>query len=167
MFKIKNIISGCAVLHNGLNNGIITFLLSLLCGQGFQFIVDDSGGFSAVAADFLENIADEYTNTPVLLYAVRGPGSHVNPQSRKQTVSRDLHDAVSFSKLSSFCKVIIPIGLPFLSTSKQFCLEFIISSDSLAFLVFELLFTVIGAKDFGLFGSISLSYFSNLIIWNY
>ncbi|POO02742.1 Tubulin/FtsZ, GTPase domain containing protein [Trema orientale] len=86
--------------------------------QGFQFIVDDSGGFSALAADFLENIADEYTNTPVLLYSVRGPGSHVNPRSRKQTVSRDLHDAVSFSKLSSFCKLIVPIGLPFLSTSK-------------------------------------------------
>ncbi|PON34592.1 Tubulin/FtsZ, GTPase domain containing protein [Parasponia andersonii] len=86
--------------------------------QGFQFIVDDSGGFSALAADFLENIADEYTNTPVLLYSVRGPGSHVNPRSRKQTVSRDLHDAVSFAKLSSFCKLIVPIGLPFLSTSK-------------------------------------------------
>ncbi|XP_062102108.1 uncharacterized protein LOC133811062 [Humulus lupulus] len=86
--------------------------------QGFQFIVDDSGGFSAVAADFLENIADDYTNTPVLLYAVHGAGSHVNPRSRKQTVSRDLHDAVSFSRLSPFCKLIIPIGLPSLSTSK-------------------------------------------------
>ncbi|XWS45308.1 hypothetical protein CRYUN_Cryun15aG0125500 [Craigia yunnanensis] len=86
--------------------------------QGFQFIVDDSGGFSPVAADFLESIADEYTNTPVLLYAVRGPGSHMNLRSRKLTVVRDLHEAVSFSRLSSFCKMIVPVGLPFLSRSK-------------------------------------------------
>ncbi|XP_024030194.1 protein misato homolog 1 [Morus notabilis] len=86
--------------------------------QGFQFIVDDSGGFSAVAADLLETIADEYGNTPVLLYSVRSPVSFMNPISQKQTVSRDLHDAVSFSKLSSFCKLIVPIGLPSLSTSK-------------------------------------------------
>lgn len=86
--------------------------------QGFQFVVDDSGGFSAAAADLLETIADEYGNIPVLLYSVRSPGSYTNPMSRKQAVSRDLHDAVSFSKLSSFCKMIVPIGLPVLSTSK-------------------------------------------------
>ncbi|KAL5557091.1 hypothetical protein UlMin_039327 [Ulmus minor] len=86
--------------------------------QGFQFIVDDSGGFSAVAADFLENMADEYPNTPVLLFSVRDPGSRPNPISQKQTVFRDLHDAVSFSRLSSFSKLIVPFGLPSLSTSK-------------------------------------------------
>lgn len=84
--------------------------------QGFQFMVDDSGGFSAVAADFLENIAAEYSNTPVLLYAVRPP--HLNPRSSKQKVVRDLHDAVSFSRLSPFCKLFVPVGLPFLSGSK-------------------------------------------------
>lgn len=86
--------------------------------QGFQFIVDDSGGFSAIAADFLESIADEYTNTPVLLYTVRGPGSHMNLTSQKQKLSRSIHDALSFSRLSSFCKLIVPVGLPLLSTSK-------------------------------------------------
>ncbi|GMI84027.1 hypothetical protein like AT4G37190 [Hibiscus trionum] len=86
--------------------------------QGFQFIVDDSGGFSPLAADFLESVSDEYTNTPVLLYAVRGPSSHMNLSSRKQKVVRDLHDAVSFSRLSSFSKLIVPVGLPFLSGSK-------------------------------------------------
>ncbi|WCJ31074.1 hypothetical protein M5689_012589 [Euphorbia peplus] len=86
--------------------------------QGFQFIVDDSGGFSALAADFLETIADEYTNTPVLLYSARGPSSHTNPQSLKRTVSRSVHDAVSFSRLSSFSKLIVPIGVPFLGRSK-------------------------------------------------
>ncbi|TYI01624.1 hypothetical protein ES332_A11G214700v1 [Gossypium tomentosum] len=86
--------------------------------QGFQFIVDDSGGFSPLAADFLESVSDEYTNTPVLLYAVRGPSSHMSLSSRKQTVVRDLHDAVSFSRLSSLCKMIVPVGLPSLSRSK-------------------------------------------------
>ncbi|XP_039054402.1 protein misato homolog 1-like [Hibiscus syriacus] len=86
--------------------------------QGFQFIVDDSGGFSPMAADFLESVSDEYTNTPVLLYAVRGPSSVVNLSTRKQMVARDLHDAVSFSRLSAFCKMIVPVGLPFLSRSK-------------------------------------------------
>ncbi|KAK0605095.1 hypothetical protein LWI29_022668 [Acer saccharum] len=86
--------------------------------QGFQFVVDDSGGFSAVAAEFLENIADEYTNTPVLLYAARGPGSHMSVRSRKQTIFKELHDAVSFSRLAPFSKLIVPVGLPFLSTSK-------------------------------------------------
>ncbi|KAJ4828377.1 hypothetical protein Tsubulata_017831 [Turnera subulata] len=83
--------------------------------QGFQFVVDDSGCFSALAADFLEVVADEYSNTPVLLYTVRGSGSHTTSISRQQTISRSIYDAVSFSRLSSFCKVIVPIGLPSLS----------------------------------------------------
>lgn len=86
--------------------------------QGFQFIVDDSGGFSAIAGDFLESIADEYTKTPLLLYTVRGPGSHMNLTSQKQKLSRSIHDALSFSRLSSFCNLIVPVGLPLLSTSK-------------------------------------------------
>ncbi|CAN6698409.1 unnamed protein product [Malus baccata var. baccata] len=86
--------------------------------QGFQFIVDDSGGFSPLAVDVLESIADEYTNAPVMLYAVRGSGSSMDPRSQKQRVSRKLHDAVSFSMLSSLCKLIVPVGLPSLSTSK-------------------------------------------------
>lgn len=86
--------------------------------QGFQFVVDDSGGFSAVAAEFLENIVDEYTNIPVLLYAVQGSGSRTNLQSRKPTILEDLHDAISFSRLSSYCKLIVPVGLPSLSKSK-------------------------------------------------
>lgn len=81
-------------------------------------MVDDSGGFSSVAADFLQNIADEYTNTPVVLYTARDPGSFVSSRSLKRNVSRDLHNAVSFAKLSSLCKLIVPVGLPFLGGSK-------------------------------------------------
>ncbi|XP_059640494.1 uncharacterized protein LOC132282741 [Cornus florida] len=85
--------------------------------QGFQFIVDDSGGFSGVAAEFLENVADEYTNIPVLLYSVRDPRFYMTPRSRKQTILQNLHDAVSFSRLSSFCKLYVPAGLPSLGRS--------------------------------------------------
>ncbi|GER43734.1 misato-like protein [Striga asiatica] len=87
--------------------------------QGFQFIVDDSGGFSGVAAEFLENISDEYTNIPVLLYSVRSPEFCSDPGSRKQTISRKLHNAVSFTKLSAFCKLIAPVGLPSLNVGRM------------------------------------------------
>ncbi|PUZ67665.1 hypothetical protein GQ55_3G453800 [Panicum hallii var. hallii] len=83
--------------------------------QGIQFIVDDSGGFSSVAAQYLENIADDYTNTPVLLYCVRDPVSHGSSRNQRETVIRSLHDAVSFSKLSSSCNLMVPMGLPSLS----------------------------------------------------
>ncbi|KAI3945991.1 hypothetical protein MKX01_024747 [Papaver californicum] len=86
--------------------------------QGIQFVVDDSGGFSSVAGDFLENIADDYTNIPLLLYPARDPRHYIKPMSRKDSISRALHDAVTFSRLSSFCKLIAPIGLPSLSRSK-------------------------------------------------
>ncbi|CAN0842667.1 Protein misato homolog 1 [Linum grandiflorum] len=86
--------------------------------QGFQFIADDSGGFAALSADLLESIADDYPYIPILLYTVRAPSSSTNPRNRKQTVSRNIHDAVSFSRLSSLSKLIVPLGLPSLSTSK-------------------------------------------------
>ena len=85
--------------------------------QGIQFVVDDSGGFSSVAAQFLETIADDYTNTPVLLYCVRDPVTHGSSRNQRATITRSLHDAVSFSKLSSFCSLMVPIGLPSLSQS--------------------------------------------------
>ncbi|XP_031495031.1 uncharacterized protein LOC116260726 [Nymphaea colorata] len=92
--------------------------------QGFQFIVDDSGGFSNVATDFLENISDEYTSTPVLLYAARGPGNYTNILGQHARTLRALHDSVSFSRLSSFCKLMVPIGLPSLSkVSAHLCVD--------------------------------------------
>lgn len=88
--------------------------------QGFQFVVDDSGGFSSVASEFLENIVDEYRNTPVMLYTVRGSGPKARLQSRNHKVLEDLHDAISFSRLSSYCKLIVPVGLPSLSKASKF-----------------------------------------------
>ncbi|KAK2999848.1 hypothetical protein RJ639_024539 [Escallonia herrerae] len=85
--------------------------------QGIQFMVDNTGGFSGVAAEFLESIADEFTNVPVLLYAVQAPESYTNARGQKQTISLKLHDAVSFSRLSSLSKLIVPVGLPSLSRS--------------------------------------------------
>ncbi|CAN6487029.1 unnamed protein product [Victoria cruziana] len=92
--------------------------------QGFQFIVDDSGGFSSVATDILEYISDEYTRTPVLLYAARGPGDCTNIPGNQARITRALHDSVSFSRLSSFCKLMVPIGLPSLSkVSAHLCVD--------------------------------------------
>ncbi|KAK4739349.1 hypothetical protein R3W88_003046 [Solanum pinnatisectum] len=86
--------------------------------QGIQCIVDDAGGFSGVSAMFLESIADEYPNVPVLLYNARNPSLHMDSKGRKQAISHYLHDAVSFSRLSELCKLIIPVGLPSLSGSR-------------------------------------------------
>ncbi|PKA54308.1 hypothetical protein AXF42_Ash000141 [Apostasia shenzhenica] len=83
--------------------------------QGIQFIVDDSGGFSAIATGFLDDIVDEYVNTPVLLYAVRSPCAYVGGKSQKESFSRALHDAISFGRLSSHSKLMVPVGLPTLS----------------------------------------------------
>ncbi|KAJ0240792.1 hypothetical protein HA466_0223710 [Hirschfeldia incana] len=82
--------------------------------QGINFLVDDSGGFSPLAGDFLETIADDYTNVPLLLYSLR------SQSPKKKTVSSKLHDAISFSRLSSFCKLFTPIGVPFLSGSNKY-----------------------------------------------
>ncbi|KAK6805060.1 hypothetical protein RDI58_002844 [Solanum bulbocastanum] len=86
--------------------------------QGIQCIVDDAGGFSGVSAMFLESIADEYPNVPVLLYNARNPSLHMDSKGLKQAISHYLHDAVSFSRLSELCKLIIPVGLPSLSGSR-------------------------------------------------
>lgn len=93
----------------------------MLILQGIQFIVDDSGGFSGVATEFLESIADEYANVPVLLYAARPPNSYIHTMSRNESISRCLHDAISFSRFSSYCKLIVPVGLPSLSRSMLAC----------------------------------------------
>lgn len=91
-----------------------------LLWQGIQFVVDDAGGFSGVAGEFLENIADEYANIPVLLYSVHSPDTCIDPKSKKQTISRKLHDVVSFSRLSASCKLVVPVGLPSFSMSKHY-----------------------------------------------
>lgn len=75
-------------------------------------MVDDSGGFSSVASEFLENIADDYTNVPVLLYAGRDTFSYTYASNQRKSISRSLHDAVSLSKLSTYSSLIVPVGLP-------------------------------------------------------
>ncbi|KAJ8480303.1 hypothetical protein OPV22_024030 [Ensete ventricosum] len=107
----KDVLSGGLQLEE-MNERLRFFIEECDKIQGIQFVVDDSGGFSSVAAEVLENIEDEYTNTPVLLYAVRDPGAYTYATNRKSSIARSLHDAVSFSRLSSFCKLMIPVGLP-------------------------------------------------------
>lgn len=85
--------------------------------QGFQFIVDDSGWLSSVAADFMETITDNFGKIPMVLYSAKDPVSYTTATNQKQIVSRSLHEAISFSRLSSSCKLIVPLGLPSLSTS--------------------------------------------------
>lgn len=85
--------------------------------------MDDSGGFSGIASEYLECIVDEYAQTPILLYSARKPITSTEAVRHKNSIVRALHDATSLSKLSSLCSLFVPVGLPCLTTSTY---EFII-----------------------------------------
>ncbi|CAM6084347.1 unnamed protein product [Calypogeia fissa] len=82
--------------------------------QGFQFLVDDLGGFSCVAADVLDDIVEEYGKTPISLYTVRPPD---DGPSFNGTLTRRLHDAVSLARLAPLATVTIPLGLTSIAQS--------------------------------------------------
>lgn len=86
--------------------------------QGFQFLVDDSCGFASIAVDFLENLVDEYVRTPVVMYTTRDPSSFMKFQDLRSSMTRRLHDAISFVKLSSFNGLTVPVGLSSLTKSE-------------------------------------------------
>lgn len=88
--------------------------------QGFQFLVDDSGGFASIAADFVESIADEYAHTPILMHTARDPSSYTGFRDMRSSMTRALHDAISFVKLSSFSSLTVPVGLSSLAKSQAF-----------------------------------------------
>lgn len=107
----KDVLSGGLLLED-MNERLRFFIEECDHIQGIQFVVDDFGGFSAVAVEILEGIADEYPNTPVLLYSVRDPCAYAYAINQKSSIARALHDAVSFSRLSSYSNLMIPVGLP-------------------------------------------------------
>jgi hypothetical protein len=84
--------------------------------QGFQCIVDDSGGFSAVATGLLTTLSDEYPRLPRLTFAVRPPtvprpASALNAAaSADNPLARALHDAVSLGALSDASSLYIVAG---------------------------------------------------------
>lgn len=80
-------------------------------------MVDNSGGFASVAADFLEAVGDEYNRNPKLLFSLRPPwtpptGSH------RDAVIASLHESVSLARLSSLPNLLVPAGLQQLASSK-------------------------------------------------
>ncbi|GAQ79541.1 tubulin [Klebsormidium nitens] len=84
--------------------------------QGFQCIVDDSGGFAAVAAGLLTSLSDEYPRLPRVLFAVRPhtsprPASALNAAaSANNPLARALHEAVSLAALSRASDLYISDG---------------------------------------------------------
>ncbi|KAF3333896.1 protein misato 1 [Carex littledalei] len=107
----KEVLSGGLHMEE-LNDRLRFFVEECDHVQGIQCVVDDSGGFSSVASEFLENIADDYTNIPVLLYAVRDTFSYTYASNQRKSITRSLHDAVSLSKLSTYSSLVVPVGLP-------------------------------------------------------
>lgn len=85
--------------------------------QGFQFLVDNSGGFGAVAAEFLEVLGDEYNRSFKLLFALRPPWTPLAVNHRNSVVS-SLQESVSLARLSSLTNLFVPVGLQQLASSK-------------------------------------------------
>ncbi len=48
--------------------------------QGMHVLLEDLGGFGQVAADLLGEVRDEYTRTPLLLFAYRKPEVQQQPR---------------------------------------------------------------------------------------
>lgn len=76
--------------------------------QGLQLLVDDSNGFAGISVDFLETIADDYSQTPFLMFSTRSPSSFRKPKDFNGSTRRALHDAISFSQLSCYSQCMIP-----------------------------------------------------------
>lgn len=83
-------------------------------------MVDNSGGFAAVAADFLEAVGDEYNRTPKLLFSLRPPWTPPKVSHREAVISA-LHESVSLARLSSLSNLLVPAGLQQLASSKSHC----------------------------------------------
>jgi precorrin-6x reductase len=86
--------------------------------QGFQFLVDTSGGFAAVASDVLEEVREEYGRSCCLLFSLRPPWTVPAVPNHRASVISGLHDAVSLARLSSLANLFVPLGLQNLASSK-------------------------------------------------
>ncbi|GBG84238.1 hypothetical protein CBR_g38209, partial [Chara braunii] len=78
--------------------------------QGFQAIVDDSGGFAAVAADVLSEIADDYGRSPCLLFSVRPPVAAGGSISASQRSISEINNSLSYGVLSGLATCYVPMG---------------------------------------------------------
>ena len=65
--------------------------------------MDESGGFTALGADILREMCDEYGRVPRLVMGLRSEGAVVGSEAL-------LTDAVSFSSLSSLADLYVPMG---------------------------------------------------------
>ena len=65
--------------------------------------MDESGGFSALGADLLREMSDEYARVPRLVLGLRSGGVLCGSEPL-------LTDAVSFSSLSSLADLYVPMG---------------------------------------------------------
>ncbi|CAK9871100.1 unnamed protein product [Sphagnum jensenii] len=86
--------------------------------QGFQFLVDTSGGFAAVASDVLEEVREEYGRSCCLLFSLRPPWTVPAVPNHRASVISGLHDAVSLARLSSLANLFVPLGLQNLASSR-------------------------------------------------
>ncbi|KAF6143449.1 hypothetical protein GIB67_029618 [Kingdonia uniflora] len=95
------------------SSGRVLFVNLQLDSPGIQFIVDDSGIFSSVATDFLENIADDFTKTPVLLYSAKG----------ELSTFLSIEDAKQFHSSAVYAAALHSTSLPFRMRTSGPCIN--------------------------------------------
>ncbi|GIM06508.1 hypothetical protein Vretimale_10810 [Volvox reticuliferus] len=96
---------------------------------GFQVMVDDLTGFGALAATVLEEVVEEYSGRPLVLFSLRPPGQweqHQNggsaggPISTASATARardDLSQALALTRAAELAALYVPLSAPATSAS--------------------------------------------------
>ncbi|GIL55436.1 hypothetical protein Vafri_10997 [Volvox africanus] len=101
------------------------------CGSlaGFQVLVDDLTGFGALAAAVLEEVVEEYSGRPLVLFSLRRPGQWERPQdcdsvggpvstaSVTARVRDDLSQALALTRAAELAALYVPLAAPVVSGS--------------------------------------------------
>ncbi|GLI60532.1 hypothetical protein VaNZ11_002679 [Volvox africanus] len=96
---------------------------------GFQVLIDDLTGFGALAAAVLEEVVEEYSGRPLVLFSVRQPGQWERQQdggsaggsmstaSKPARVRDDLSQALALTRAAELAALYVPLAAPAVSGS--------------------------------------------------
>ncbi|KAK9918811.1 hypothetical protein WJX75_007119 [Coccomyxa subellipsoidea] len=80
--------------------------------QGFQYFADDLSGFGHFSYELLQMMQDDYSRSPVLLFALRSSLEETPAQPVSALRQRRLSEAASMARLSEISSLYIPVAPP-------------------------------------------------------
>lgn len=83
--------------------------------QAFQFSVDETAGFSAISAEVLGELDDDYSKVSRLLFSLQPPETSWGHSNRLPLLIDSLTSCLSFAVLSSQADLYVPLGRQSLS----------------------------------------------------